>query len=168
MEPDRLNRWLTFGANVGVLIGIILILIELNQNSDLMRAQMTQARVDNLVTSYESRMHSDHWAEIMAKKRAAPTMADWLESLTPVEYERVYFSVYREGNDIQGQYLLYRDGLLPELVWNTGTRGQIVRWMQLRAALGRPCYSNVEVNDVLNSIAAEEGLLQCHGDGVWE
>ena len=168
MEPDRLNRWLTFGANVGVLIGIILILIELNQNSEMMRAQMTQARVDNLVGSYESRMHSDHWAEIMAKGRAAPTQADWLESLTPVEYERVRFMLFRDGNDIQGQYLLYRDGFLDELVWNTGTRGQIIRHTYLRAAFGRACYSNTEFQDVLNNIAAEEDAPQCHGDGVWE
>lgn len=39
MDTDRLNRWLTLAANIGVLIGIILLVIELDQNRDMMRAQ---------------------------------------------------------------------------------------------------------------------------------
>ena len=39
MDSDRLNRWLTLGANIGVLIGIILLIVELDQNHDMMRAQ---------------------------------------------------------------------------------------------------------------------------------
>ena len=39
MDSDRLNRWITLGANLGVLVGIVLLLIELDQNRDMMRAQ---------------------------------------------------------------------------------------------------------------------------------
>ena len=39
MESERLNRWLTLGANLGVLVGILLLVFELNQNRDLVRAQ---------------------------------------------------------------------------------------------------------------------------------
>ena len=39
MDSDKLNRWLTLGANIGVLIGIILLIVELDQNRDMMRAQ---------------------------------------------------------------------------------------------------------------------------------
>ena len=39
MDSVRLNRWLTLGANIGVLIGIMLLLVELDQNRDMMRAQ---------------------------------------------------------------------------------------------------------------------------------
>ncbi len=38
-NSDRLNRWLTLGANIGVLIGIILLIIELDQNRDMIRVQ---------------------------------------------------------------------------------------------------------------------------------
>jgi hypothetical protein len=34
MDWDKVNRWLTLTANVGVLVGIVLILIELTQNSE--------------------------------------------------------------------------------------------------------------------------------------
>ena len=39
MNSDRINRWLTLGANVGVLVGIILLIVELDQNREMMRAQ---------------------------------------------------------------------------------------------------------------------------------
>lgn len=39
MDTDRLARWLTLGANLGVLIGLLLLIVELNQNRDMMRAQ---------------------------------------------------------------------------------------------------------------------------------
>jgi hypothetical protein len=39
MDSDRANRWLTLGANIGVLIGIVLLIVELAQNRDMIRAQ---------------------------------------------------------------------------------------------------------------------------------
>ena len=44
MNVDSLNRWLTLGANIGVLVGIFLLIAELNQNSTLMRAQIFNER----------------------------------------------------------------------------------------------------------------------------
>ena len=40
MDSDRVNRWLTLGANLGVLVGIILLVVELDQNRDMMRSQI--------------------------------------------------------------------------------------------------------------------------------
>ena len=39
MDSNRLDRWLTLDANVGVLIGLGLVSYELVQNRELMRAQ---------------------------------------------------------------------------------------------------------------------------------
>ena len=39
MNSNRINGWLTLGANVGVLIGIILLVIELDQSREMIRAQ---------------------------------------------------------------------------------------------------------------------------------
>ena len=43
MNTDRLNRWLTLDANNGVLIGIILLIVELDQNRNMVRAQTRNA-----------------------------------------------------------------------------------------------------------------------------
>ena len=164
MDTDRLNRWLTLGANLGVLTGIILIFIELNQNADLMRAQMVQSRADNLVSSFETRMHSDYWPEIASKQRAAASDDNWIDSLTPNEYERVRFLYFREINDIRSQYYMYREGLLPQEFWDEATRGQIVRMMRLERALQWDCNPDSEFFVVLNRIASEEGVPECNPD----
>ncbi len=44
MDSDRLNRWLTLGANLGVLVGIIILAVEIRQNSSLARLQFSDDR----------------------------------------------------------------------------------------------------------------------------
>lgn len=39
MKRDRLHVWLTLGANLGVIIGLLLLVVELRQNAAMMRAQ---------------------------------------------------------------------------------------------------------------------------------
>ena len=45
MDSDQLNRWLTLGANVGVLVGIIFLAVEIRQNSDFARLQFADERI---------------------------------------------------------------------------------------------------------------------------
>ncbi len=40
MDTDRINRWLSLVANIAVLIGIALLILELGQNREMMRAQI--------------------------------------------------------------------------------------------------------------------------------
>ena len=40
MNLDNLNRWLTVGANLGVLIGIIFLIVEVQQNNLIARSQI--------------------------------------------------------------------------------------------------------------------------------
>jgi hypothetical protein len=47
-ESDRLNRWLTLGANLGVIVGLLILIVEVRQNADLTRAQMETGRNDLL------------------------------------------------------------------------------------------------------------------------
>ena len=46
MDEDKVNKWLTLGANIGVLIGIIFLAVEIRQNTEMTRAQITQSRAD--------------------------------------------------------------------------------------------------------------------------
>ena len=41
--PERLNSWIALGANVGVLVGLALLVVEINQNNVLVRAQIEQS-----------------------------------------------------------------------------------------------------------------------------
>ena len=49
MDADNLNKWLTLVANIGVVIGLVLLIYEIRQNSELVRAQIHQARSDSKV-----------------------------------------------------------------------------------------------------------------------
>lgn len=40
MDTDRLNSWLTLGANVGVLVGLFILVLEIQQNRDLAAASL--------------------------------------------------------------------------------------------------------------------------------
>jgi len=159
MDGDKVNRWLTLSANIGVLIGIILILAELNQNADLMRAQMTQARGDNVLQTYREMMLSDHWVEIRAKGRATPSTDAWIKSLSPVEYERVWYRQLMDYHDLRTQFYQYQSGYLDEQIWRSSSREQARRFMQRQ-----PYFTfNEGVNDpqfdeFLNEIARESGL----------
>ena len=46
MDLDRLNRWLTLGANLGVLVGIFFLAFELRQNNDLLQAQARETKLE--------------------------------------------------------------------------------------------------------------------------
>lgn len=45
MDSDRLNRWMTLAANIGVLIGIFLLIVELQQNTESTELQAAQSYV---------------------------------------------------------------------------------------------------------------------------
>ena len=45
MDSDRLNRWMTLAANLGVLVGVILLIVELRQNTESTELQAAQSYV---------------------------------------------------------------------------------------------------------------------------
>ena len=81
MDTDRLNRWLALGANIAVLLGIALLVVELRQNQDVMRAQtrndITQGELTLLLSIAENR----ELAEIVVRANNG-------EELSPMEQLR--------------------------------------------------------------------------------
>ena len=60
MDSDRLNRWLTLGANLAVLVGLVFLVVEINRNNEMMRAQtrsgITDAIIDNVKLGMDPRV----------------------------------------------------------------------------------------------------------------
>ena len=46
MDKDKLNSWLTLGANVGVIIGLLLLAYEINQATKATEAAASDSVVD--------------------------------------------------------------------------------------------------------------------------
>lgn len=88
METDRLNRWLTFGANVGVLFGLFLVAYEIRQTN-----YSLDRDYDVFVTEVQGRAR-EGWREFNGRIIESDEVADiWIrgnagEALTPNEAER--------------------------------------------------------------------------------
>ena len=75
-ETDRLNRWLTLAANVGVIVGLIVLIVEVRQNANLTRAQMETGR-NNLLAQIELSLAVPEISAAWVKSIRAPeTMSD--------------------------------------------------------------------------------------------
>ncbi|WP_370338888.1 hypothetical protein [Parvularcula marina] len=78
MNVDKINRWLTLGANVGVVIGLIVLIVELRQNSSLTRAAM-EIELTAVQSDLELRMSAPDISAVWMKSVYHP------EELTLVE-----------------------------------------------------------------------------------
>ena len=67
MDADSVNKWLTLSANIGVVIGLVLLTIEIGQNTEMMRAQINQSRTDTALAEQHATYNSDHMPAILAK-----------------------------------------------------------------------------------------------------
>ena len=83
MNADLVNRWLTLGANIGVLIGIFLLVYELNQNSTLMQAQISSERSNHAIALNMSAAESTELSQVFAELGGERYTGDFSD-LTPV------------------------------------------------------------------------------------
>ena len=112
MDTDRLNRWLTFGANVGVLIGIILLIVELGQNRDMMKSQTRNELAIGIIDISRGIAENSEFADVLVRARAD-------ESLTPTEklqYNNAMVALFRYWENVHYQY---RMGLYDESEFST-------------------------------------------------
>lgn len=79
---DHVARWLALAANVGVVLGLILVIVEVRQNAELTRTQMEQ-RKNDFLAEIEFSLATRESAEVWVKAIRTP------ESLTDAEMKMV-------------------------------------------------------------------------------
>lgn len=107
MDSDRLNKWLTLGANLGVLIGIILLIFELDQNRDLMRAQTRHQLAQGIVDIEMSGASNAQLMDILVRAEEGEqltTSEDW-------QYRARTNALFRYWENVHYQF---RQGLYDE------------------------------------------------------
>ena len=107
MDSDRVNRWLTLGANIAVLIGIFFVAAEISQNTDMMRTQINQSRAELSMNEAEAIYNSPYLPEILTKLRQG-------ETLTRVERERYNHFLRGLHRNLDNQLRQYREGYLAD------------------------------------------------------
>ena len=105
MDTDKLNRWLTLGANIAVLVGIFFLAAEINQNTEMMRAQINQSRAEASMSEAQSMYNSDYLPEILVKLRAG-------DSISAEERERYVHFLRGLHRNLDNQLRQYREGFL--------------------------------------------------------
>ena len=115
MESERLNRWLTLGANLGVLIGILLLVFELNQNRDLVRAQIRNELSQGVIDLLRSRAENEQLADILFRAENGEELSP-LESSRYTHFHRAFFRYvanvhyqYRQGLYDDSEYGVQRN-----------------------------------------------------------
>jgi hypothetical protein len=101
MEANKVNRWLTLGANIGVLIGIMLLVVELSQNREMIRAQ-TRNDVSRQISDHLSTMGSNR--QLSSLKRRAET-GEELSVDDEYQYFLLFVANKRLWENIHYQYL---------------------------------------------------------------
>jgi len=102
-----INQWLTLLANLAVFAGIVFLVLEINQNSQLMQIQIQQSRADAAIANLTEEYNSPYIPEIRVK-------LDNGEELTQVEGRR-YREWFRAVNRNQENILLqFNAGMLSE------------------------------------------------------
>ncbi len=107
MNADNVNKWLTLSTNFGVVIGLILLIVEIGQNTEMMRAQINQSRTDTAISEQQAFFNSDYMPAILKKRNGG-------EQLSEEEMNR-YRSHFRSGMRNQDNNLWqYNQGFLGE------------------------------------------------------
>ena len=111
MNTKNLSQWLTLGANLGVLIGIILLVAELNQNSTLMRAQIFNDRTDQGISQFMTMAESSELSEIdrILSSSGFPDNAAAFSKLTDTQKYQYYWLIRADRYRVEN--LLYQQSL---------------------------------------------------------
>ena len=83
MNMEKISQWLSVGANLGVLIGIVFLILEIRTNTDSNIIGMQQANSGNLV-ELNIAMASQGFSEVIYKARTG-------EELTNIENEQMTY-----------------------------------------------------------------------------
>jgi hypothetical protein len=115
LNTDHVNKWLNLGANIAVLTGIALLVFELQQNRQMVRAQ-TRTEISSELTNLLSQVAGDPQLANLIRR------ADSGEDLTPDEakqyghrsaamfryFENVHYQ-FRQGLYDESEYFAHKD-----------------------------------------------------------
>ncbi len=107
MDTDKLNKWLSLGANIGVVAGIVFLAVELQQNNEILEAQARRDQFEFRSEAGAMLIANPDLAEIVYKARNG-------DELSPSEsfmFDRWTYQIFRAW---EWQFNEYLEGTLTE------------------------------------------------------
>lgn len=128
MKKIELGQTVTILANVGVLVGILLLAYELNQNRQMMQAQTRNAIAESLSNMLVLQGSTPEYLAMSVKQQAGEALTpeeELMYALNQIAYwryrENVYYQ-YRRGLFEEGEYLGQREVWLRAVNTNDRSR----------------------------------------------
>ena len=119
-QLDRLHRWLTLAANIGVLAGLVLVIAQMNQNTKLARAAyMSEGNV--VANQVWATVMGDKVADVIAKSVTAPT------EMTHSDFIVMDAYLFPSLNLIYRDYQLAQEGFYTTSDWQASV-DHYVHW----------------------------------------
>jgi hypothetical protein len=173
MNTDNLNKWLALGANFGVLIGLILLVYEVRQNSELMRAQISMERTNTNMQILADFANGGDLIPIDVKLQEQiegfPTTLGWSEVLTAEEKRRYEFWMYVRLTELNNDWFQCEEGLVPpEICLNevrSNMQRSLHRFYELEISFTR---SENDFIAAMQELARKAGLPEINDDGKWQ
>jgi len=107
LHIERIDKWLTLLANLGVLIGIVFLVVEVRQSNRIAVAATEISVRDQYRSHNELVLANDAIAELLVK--AANADGEFSE----VETEKLYAYLYGHINTWKSIEIAYENGMLP-------------------------------------------------------
>jgi hypothetical protein len=129
LESDRVNRWLTLGANLGVLIGLILLIVEIEQNSELVRAEIEHTRSEAYVAWLRQAAANDQILNLFVTMGTLEgSFGDRFAQLEPIERMRFQQIVEARFYDYENLFGQYENGFVSQTYWEQRASPGIAEW----------------------------------------
>ena len=170
MTADQFNKWLSTLTNVGVLIGVILLIVELDQNADLTRAEIHAMRAEAKAERQMSLANSGEIARIFQTAFAAgfPKNPDALSALTAEDRFRAATFVEGLKEAVANWHFQCQRRMLDEELCEAGYTAQARNLVPLLYGMDIGI-SNMRSSfvDDIRKLAVAEGLPVPNEDGTW-
>jgi hypothetical protein len=118
MNFGKLNRWLQVSANIGIVLGLVLVGFQLKQNSELARIQLLYEE-SNRAIELETAVVGEQAAEVWAKSIETP------EDLTLAEMRIMEALLWSFLEQLRGTYRLAEQGLLSNEDWRSRAESEV-------------------------------------------
>jgi hypothetical protein len=158
VDFKKLNKWLQVSANIGIVLGLVLVGFQLRQNSELVRIQLLYEE-SNRAIELETEVVGERAAEVWAKSIQAP------EDLTLAEIRIMEALLWSFMEQLRGTYRLAKLGLLSDEAWRNRAEDEVTFY--LSDPYSRAWWRNYstgnsslpeEVRTVVEDVIAEDNL----------
>lgn len=122
MDSTRLSNWLQVAANIGIVLGLVMVGFQLRQNSDLTRIQLLYEESRRTV-DLESTVVGERGAEVWAKSIEDP------ENLTLAEVRIMEALLWSFVENLRGTHRLAELGLLEEEDWRLRVESEVTFYL---------------------------------------